>query len=66
MQELLDEAVNQPMVEEMFRIVGYHLPADIAARPVKDLETLCSLLKVFSVEGLQKMTFCEVSTVTFT
>ena len=49
------------MVEEMFRIVGYHLPADIAARPVKDLETLCSLLKVFSVEGLQKMTFCEVS-----
>ena len=59
-QELLDEAVNQPMVEEMFRIVGYHLPADIAARPAKDLETLCSLLKVFSVEGLQKMTFCEV------
>ena len=62
----MDEAVNQPMVEEMFRIVGYHLPADIAARPVKDLETLCSLLKVYSVEGLQKMTFCEASTVTFT
>ena len=56
----MDEAVNQPMVEEMFRLIGYHLPVDIASRPVKDLETLCSLLKMFSVEGLKKMTFCEV------
>ena len=59
----MDEAVNQPMVEEMFRIIGYHLPVDIALRPVKDLETLCSLLKMFSVEGLKKMTFCEVSSI---
>ena len=61
----MDEAVNQPMVEEMFRLIGYHLPVDIASRPVKDLETLCSLLKMFSVEGLKKMTFCEVRSITY-
>ena len=47
------------------RIVGYHLPVDIATRSVKDLDILCSLLKVYCVEGLMRMTFCEVSTESF-
>ena len=38
--ELLDEAVNQPMVQEMFRVVGYHLPEDV------DVEAICKMLNI--------------------
>jgi len=58
-QELLDEAINQPMVEEIFRIVGYHLPPNIAERSEKDLKLLCSMLDIFTVERLLNITFCE-------
>jgi len=35
--EQLDEAVNQPMVQEMFRLVGYHIPADVDVDPIKKI-----------------------------
>ena len=57
--DLLDQAVNQPMVEEMFRIVGYHLPPDILTLPDHQLEQLSSLLGVSSVDKLRNMTFCD-------
>jgi len=58
-QELLDEAVNQPMVEEMFRIIGYHLPPNVTSKSEKELNVLSSLLGVKSFQNLLKMTFCE-------
>ena len=32
--EILDQAVNEPMVQEMFRIVGYHIPTDAEEDPI--------------------------------
>merc|ERR1711892_1077143 len=38
--ELLDQAVNEPMVQEMFRLVGYHIPTNA------ELEPICQMLNI--------------------
>ena len=44
--ELLDQAVNEPMVQEMFRVVGYHIPKDVAIE--ENLKPFCELFNVTS------------------
>ena len=43
------------------RIVGYHIPTDVATKPEVELQQLCSVLGVESVDRLRNMTFCEVN-----
>ena len=42
--ELLDRSVNEPMVQEMFRVVGYHIPRNAAMG-----ENLNRLSQIFNV-----------------
>ena len=43
------------------RIVGCHIPTDVATKPEVELQQLCSVLGVESVDRLRNMTFCEVN-----
>ena len=50
----LDSWVNRPMVSEMFRIVGYHIPQNAVCSPDR-----CLFLKI-DINEYNKISFIEI------
>ena len=57
----LSSTLSVLSINTQCRIVGYHIPTDVATKPEVELQQLCSVLGVDSVSRLLNMTFCEVN-----